>query len=86
MKNKRKKIGFTLIELLAVIIVLAITNVDSSNNLWYEESVLKVQKDGKYGLINMNGNLILPAEYDKIEAVLGVKNVNYRSKKFSKNI
>ena len=55
--------------------VEAITNVDSSNNLWYEESVLKVQKDGKYGLINMNGNLILPAEYDKIEAVLGVKNV-----------
>lgn len=55
--------------------VEAITNVDSSNNLWYEESVLKVQKDGKYGLINMNGNLILPAEYDKIEAVLGIKNV-----------
>lgn len=55
--------------------VEAITNIDSSNNLWYEENVLKVQKDGKYGLINTNGNVVLSTEYDKIESMQGTENI-----------
>jgi hypothetical protein len=48
---------------------------DSSNNLWYEENILKVQKNGKYGLINFDGKELLAPEYDEINPVLGVKNV-----------
>jgi len=46
----------------------------NDNSLWYEENVLKVKKDGKYGLINLKGKEILPIEYDDIQASLGVKN------------
>ena len=46
----------------------------NENSLWYEENVLKVKKDGKYGLINLKGKEILPIEYDDIQASLGVKN------------
>lgn len=55
--------------------VEAIYNQDKSNNLWYEKNILKVQKDNKYGLINLDGKELLPCEYDEIKAVLGVKNV-----------
>lgn len=54
--------------------VEAIYNQDKSNNLWYE-SMLKVQKDGKYGLINLDGKEILPCEYDEIKPILGIKNI-----------
>ena len=36
--------------------VEAIDNIDKDNNLWYEKDVLKVNKNGKYGLIDLNGN------------------------------
>ena len=52
----------------------AIENFDKNNNLWYEENVLKVQKDGKYGLIDLTGKEILPCEYENITVVAGVKN------------
>ena len=51
----------------------AIANKDV-NSLWYEENILKVKKDGKYGLIDLKGKEILPIEYDDIQATLGVKN------------
>src|SRR5699024_1939684 len=35
--------------------VEAIENYDDNNNLWYEKDVLKVKKDGKYGLIDYKG-------------------------------
>ena len=54
--------------------VEVISNVNSSNNSWYEENVLKVKQDGKYGLINLNGKEILDIEYDNIYAMQGVKN------------
>ena len=54
--------------------VEVIYNNDKSNNLWYEENVLKVQKDGKYGLINLEGKEILACEYDEIKPVIGTKN------------
>ena len=52
----------------------AISNVDNDGNLSYNENVLRIQKDGKYGLINMDGNEILPCEYDGITALQGVEN------------
>ena len=54
--------------------VLALTNYDENNNLWYEENVLIVKKDDKYGLIDFKGNNILNIEYDDIYALKGVKN------------
>lgn len=55
--------------------VEVIYNKDKSNNLWYEKNVLKVQKNGKYGLINYEGKNIVPCEYDSIYAVEGVTSV-----------
>lgn len=43
-------------------------------NVWYEDNVLKVRKDGKYGLINFNGDKILDTVYDEIDSLKGVKN------------
>lgn len=52
----------------------AIQNMDKNNNAWYEENVLRVKKDGKYGTINLSGKELLPFEYDQITAQPGVKN------------
>ena len=51
-----------------------IQNYDENHNLWYEENCLKVQIEGKFGLINLEGNVILPCEYDSITPIKGVKN------------
>lgn len=51
-----------------------ITNHDSANVLWYENNVLKVKNNDKYGLINFEGRELLKCDYDKIEAIDGVKN------------
>ena len=50
-------------------------NYDENNNLWYEENILKVQKDGKYGLINLDGKEILACTYDEINVIPGTKSV-----------
>ena len=55
--------------------VEAIYNHDESNNMWYEANILKVQKDGKYGLINLDGKEILSCTQDNIEEMPGVKSV-----------
>lgn len=52
----------------------AIQNSDNLNNLWYESNVLRVKKDGKFGLINLDGKQILPIEYDEISAINGIEN------------
>ena len=54
--------------------VEVLSNYDQNNNIWYEENTLKVEKDGKYGLINLDGTEILSTEYDKIETLTGIKN------------
>lgn len=54
--------------------VEAIQNKDESGNLWYEDNVLKVKKDGKYGIINLSGKEIVACEYDDITVVDGIKN------------
>ena len=52
----------------------AISNRDKNNNIWYESNVLKVQKDGKYGLIDLKGKELLPCQYEQISAIEGIKN------------
>lgn len=52
----------------------AIPNVDKNNNMWYEENVLKVKMDGKFGLINLTGKELTAFEYEEITVVQGIKN------------
>ncbi len=52
----------------------AISNNDKNNNLKYEQEVLKVQRDGKYGLINLTGKQVLPTDYDEITSIQGIDN------------
>lgn len=54
--------------------VEVLSNCDSRGNVWNEDNVLKVEKDGKYGLINLDGTEILGCSYNKIEAIKGIKN------------
>ena len=54
--------------------ILPLENYDENNNLWYEENVLIVEKDNKYGLINFKGNEILEPIFDKIYTLKGNKN------------
>ena len=67
--NEKKEELFTSYEL-----VEPIDNYDEWQNLWYEKNVLKVKKDGKYGLINMNGEEILDCRYDEITSLKGTTN------------
>lgn len=52
--------------------VTAIENTDGTN-IWYEDNILKFKKDGKYGLIDFEGKIIVEAEYDNIYALSGIK-------------
>ena len=54
--------------------VEAISNKDTDNNLWYENDVVRVEKNALYGLIDLSGKELLQCEYDKIEALEGVQN------------
>lgn len=54
--------------------VEAIDNFDDAGNLWYEDDVLRVRKDGKYGIINLEGERLLDCQYDKIESLKGIDN------------
>ncbi len=49
-------------------------NHNKNNVIKYNSSTLKVQKDGKYGLINIEGKEILPCEYDKIYEINDLEN------------
>jgi hypothetical protein len=49
-----------------------IENTDGST-VWYENNVLKFEENGKYGLINFSGKVILDAEYDNIYALSGIE-------------
>lgn len=53
--------------------VEAIDNYDGVN-VWYEDNVLKVKSNGKYGLINFKGEKLLDTIYDEINSLSGVKN------------
>ena len=64
-KNEQIFTGYSKIE--------ALENFDENKNVWYEQDVLKVQKNGLWGLINLEGNEILAPEYDNIETLKGLK-------------
>lgn len=51
-----------------------IENIDKNNNVWYEKNILKVEKSGKYGLIDLTGKEVLPLEYDEISGLDGQEN------------
>ena len=65
-KNEEMLTGYEQIE--------AIENIDENDNVWYEENILKIKKNGKYGLIDLTGKELLPAEYDEIVALRGIAN------------
>lgn len=67
--NDKNKELFTEYEL-----VEAIDNYDKNNNIWYEENVLKVKKDGKYGLIDYEGKILISCLYDDIYSLKGTSN------------
>ena len=54
--------------------VEAIDNSDSKQNIWYEDNILRVSKNGKYGLIDFEGKEILECDYDEITALSSIKN------------
>ena len=64
-KNEEIFVGYDKIE--------AVDNYDSKQNVWYENNVLRVNKNGKYGIIKYEGQEILPCEYEEITALKGVK-------------
>lgn len=63
--------------------VEAIQNKDKNNNLVYDQNVIKVQKDGKYGLIDLTGKEIISMDYEDIVAVLEIEN-SFKVKKNGK--
>ena len=52
--------------------ISAIENTDGKK-VWYEDSLLKYQKDGKYGLIDFDGKIVIQPEYDNIYALEGIE-------------
>lgn len=52
----------------------AIANKDKNNHVWYEDNILKVKKDGKYGMINLTGKELMPCQYNNIVAIEGINN------------
>lgn len=53
--------------------ISALENYDSENSIWYENDVLVVSKDGKFGLVDFKGKELLKCEYDEIKTLKGVK-------------
>lgn len=52
----------------------ALENYDKNQNVYYENNAIKVKKDGKYGIINIDGKEILSCEYDEIKTLKGLEN------------
>ena len=50
-----------------------IENFDSKQNIWYEKNLLRVIKNGKYGLIDLDGKKIIDCTYDNITTLKGVE-------------
>lgn len=53
--------------------VEVIENFDSKQNIWYENNVLRTVKNGKYGLIDCDGNKLLGNEFDEITSLKSVE-------------
>ncbi len=53
--------------------IKAIENTDGSD-VWYENNVLIYMQDGKYGLVDFDGKVLVNAEYDNIYSLQGIEN------------
>ena len=53
--------------------VEALSNYNSTD-LWYEQNLLKVKKDEKYGLIDLEGKIVIDCLYEDIYTLKGVIN------------
>lgn len=53
--------------------VEAIQFINENQQVIYNTEVLKVQKDGKYGIIDFAGKQIIPCQYDNITALQGIQ-------------
>ena len=53
----------------------AIGVIDKGEQASYIENLLKVQKDGKYGLINLDGTELQTCQYDQITSLQGITDV-----------
>lgn len=51
------------------VVVEAIKINSATSNIPYEKSVLKYKENGKYGLIDFEGNVVLKAKYDEINGL-----------------
>ncbi|MBR3254939.1 MAG: WG repeat-containing protein [Clostridia bacterium] len=58
--------GYDLIE--------TVSNKDENDNIIIESNVLRVKKDGKYGLIDLDGKTLLNTEYEEITSLQGITN------------
>ncbi len=45
----------------------------NSNKVWYEDNVLRFEKDGKYGLIDFTGKVLLEPEFSNITVLPGIE-------------
>ena len=63
-KNEEILTGYDKIE--------AIDNYDSKQNVWFEDNLLRVKKNNKYGLIDFSGKTVLACEYDAVYSLKGV--------------
>lgn len=77
-KNEEIITGYELVE--------AIENYDESNTIWYEADVLKVKKDGKYGLVDFKGTKLLDCDYTEIVSLKGTSNSLLTTKDGKKGI
>lgn len=50
-----------------------IENFDKKQNIWYENNLLRVIKNGKYGIIDCDGKKVLECEYDEITSLKGIE-------------
>ena len=53
-----------------------IQNIDENNNVWYVSNALKVSKDGKYGLISLDGKELISCQYEEITGLGDTTNNN----------
>lgn len=52
----------------------ALENYDKNQNVYYENNAIKVRKNGKYGIINIDGKEIVSCKYDDIKTLKGLEN------------
>lgn len=53
----------------------ALSTIDDNNKITYDQKLLKVKKDNKEGLIDIEGKNVLNAEYDKIYTLKNIPSV-----------